>query len=667
VDEVAETALDVKSFLADVTTSVYPSNISTSSITSAFGSNVYSYNYNNVFKGLKVYGVKVASPGTATLNIGVINLTNRTFTSVKQVQGNGSNTYFDVLFDVPVQLASDEVIGLHGRVYYGSSNYNGCVLATSVGGTSYSKYAVSCFPLQGEETLNPEVSNKVLNEKIEQNTSDISRISSSLDEVESLFSSDISSETYSSCTNASDNKIYGQYFIDHEFYCKKIRIKVINATTLSILKVTINGTSATTELIKTATFSSAGVYDVELDTTIKITSTTQIAIQGIRLGYAGGGTNGFQISNGTISSNTLKFGYGLYELYSAENIIDMANGYSARPSGGYENFSVSVNYYEENLASNASSVNDTAHYYTDYGAIALPSNYTPSKPTRLVILCGGTEERIAAATNPMNYYGWSYLTAKGYAVMDMNGMSSSWGTDKGLPIKGQHFASKYLLESYRKGLDYCRNKYNLYPEVFIMGISMGGGAMAMLVQSGMFNVLAACGFCPALSCFKHDYMNPWLNATNQRKTIAGQWGFDNWGSTSTFDINYFVNNISKVGGYENLLANTFGSQEDKNTANSNYGNTAEATAYNNLYKYFPCPIKIWHAADDVTVLPRYSQFFVNMINNGGGKAFMRNIASGAHVAGWNCGEATDTDINGDTITTSVNFKEAYLFIHRYEL
>ena len=63
---------------------------------------------------------------------------------------------------------------------------------------------------------------------------------------------------------------------------------------------------------------------------------------------------------------------------------------------------------------------------------------------------------------------------------------------------------------------------------------MGGGASALLVQSGIFPVVAHCAFCPALSVYKHDYMNAW-GGDPQRQTIAGQYGFTDWSTTTTFD------------------------------------------------------------------------------------------------------------------------------------
>ena len=340
--------------------------------------------------------------------------------------------------------------------------------------------------------------------------------------------------------------------------------------------------------------------------------------------------------------------------------------YSPRPEKGYENFSVFVNYYQENNTGNSGSVQDGNKPYSDYGVIALPENYTtdPASPTRLVILCQGTGERTGATTNPLSNHGWEYLLAKGYAVMDMNGMSEQWGANQGFPIKNQHYGNKYLIQSYRKGYDYVIKKYNLYKEVFMMGISMGGGASMLVTQSGVIPVIAQANFCPAISVYKQNYMNPWGGA-NQQKTIAGQWGFDNWNAT-TPSQEYFLQNIDKIKGYDNLLTNTFG--DTKEQANANYGNDAERDAYYALSKYFPVPLKIWHCADDNTVLYRYSDFFVRMIQNADGKAWLRTMASGGHVGGWNNGKGSvkDKDINGKAITTSVPFYEAVTFIQRYE-
>ena len=59
----------------------------------------------------------------------------------------------------------------------------------------------------------------------------------------------------------------------------------------------------------------------------------------------------------------------------------------------------------------------------------------------------------------------------------------------------------------------------------------------------------------------------------------------------------------------------FGNQIE--TANKNYNNDAEREAYMSLSKIYPCPIKIWHAADDTVVAYRYSEFMIQMIKNAG--------------------------------------------------
>lgn len=249
--------------------------------------------------------------------------------------------------------------------------------------------------------------------------------------------------------------------------------------------------------------------------------------------------------------------------------------------------------------------------------------------------------------------------------MDMNGMSSDWGTAKGFPVINQHYCNKYLLQSYKKGYDYVMDKYPyLFKDVFVFGLSMGGGASLLLTQSGIIPVIAQANFCPAISVYKNNYMNPWGGA-NQQKTLAGQYNFDNWDTTSPSQ-EYFIQNLDKIVGYDNLMSNTFGTQDNKNLANNNYNNEIEYNAYCSLAKYFPIPLKIWHCSDDTTVLYRYSEIFVKMIQNSGGIATLRNLGTGGHIGGWNNGSITDTDIDGNSITTSIPFYEAIRFIQSFD-
>lgn len=326
------------------------------------------------------------------------------------------------------------------------------------------------------------------------------------------------------------------------------------------------------------------------------------------------------------------------------------------------NFAVSVNCHDYTDDSS-----DGETLYTDYGVIALPSNYSAKGvPIKLIILCGGSGDRITADTDPLSnqspYVGWEYYLAKGYAVMDMNGISQAWGTAMNFPMPDRHYCNKRLIESYQKGYEYVLNKFNIdKTKVFIAGISMGGGASALLVQSGIFPVVAHCMFCPALSVYKQDYMNTW-GGTPQQKTIAGQYGFTDWETTTTFDQAYFLANIDKISGFDNLTIRAIG---DIDTANAHYGDTQEAEAYNSMQKIYPVPVKIWHSVDDPLVLYRYSGFFVNMIKNGGGQAWLRTFPSGAHAGGWNYGSVSDTDIDGNAITTSISFYESVLFFKRF--
>lgn len=342
----------------------------------------------------------------------------------------------------------------------------------------------------------------------------------------------------------------------------------------------------------------------------------------------------------------------------AEAQLGMDTGYTGTLVR--DNFSVDIDY----------GIDETSDYtttkYKDYGVLYLPTNYAKDdNKTRLIIFCQGTGERIGSTNDPINNHGWKYFLGKGFAVMDMNGMSSDWGSAMGFPVTNQHYCNKYVLQSYKKGYDYVMAKYPyLHKEVFVAGLSMGGGSSTMITQSGIIPVIAQVGFCPAISVYKQHYMNPW-GGTNQQITIAGQYGFDNW-STTTPSQSYFLANIDKVVGYDNLMANTFGLQTDKDTANNNYNNNEEYNAYCNLAKYFPVPLKIWHCTDDNTVLYRYSELFVKMVKNGGGKATLRNMGTGGHGGGWSKGSVTDIDIDGNNITTSIPFYEAVRFMLSFD-
>lgn len=326
---------------------------------------------------------------------------------------------------------------------------------------------------------------------------------------------------------------------------------------------------------------------------------------------------------------------------------------AARPAQGYEVFSVPVTYE-----------GDTARY-EDYGFVCLPENYDPEgDPIPMVILCQGTDERTQSDTDPRGFHGISYFLAKGYAVMDMNGASYQWTRQHGFPVDGHHFAHRGLLQSYVQGYHYVVNKYNIQPQVYVMGISMGGGSSFMLVQHRVIPVRAQVAFCPAFSLLKQVYLQPWIGR-DQQVTIAGQWGLPGW-KTATPSQAYMLQHRDRWWEWDNLFYGVEGQLADIEQALTNNRNDAEAQAFARLSKDYPCPLLIFHCENDRLVDIRYSRYIQGMIQRGGGQATLTTFPTGGHGGGWMHGRVTDTDIHGHSIQTSECFQGALRFIQGIE-
>lgn len=111
--------------------------------------------------------------------------------------------------------------------------------------------------------------------------------------------------------------------------------------------------------------------------------------------------------------------------------------------------------------------------------LRLPSTYTPTgKPTRLVLACHGASGYIDSANDVWYNSNWisfmNALTSAGYAVFDANIFGGN-NTD----IIGFALGSPLYVQALKLAYDYIQDNYNVYPQIFAHGTSMGGvGAKA---------------------------------------------------------------------------------------------------------------------------------------------------------------------------------------------
>jgi hypothetical protein len=123
--------------------------------------------------------------------------------------------------------------------------------------------------------------------------------------------------------------------------------------------------------------------------------------------------------------------------------------------------------------------------------LRLPSTYTPEgTPTRLVLACHGKEGYIEASSNTWYNSNWiglmNALTAAGYAVFDANifakdpTLHPDWNYDD--PSSDSYYTnfigyalgSPLYVQALKRAYDYIVANYNVYPQIFAHGTSMGG-------------------------------------------------------------------------------------------------------------------------------------------------------------------------------------------------
>jgi hypothetical protein len=365
-------------------------------------------------------------------------------------------------------------------------------------------------------------------------------------------------------------------------------------------------------------------------------------------------------------------------LNSPGNGSTTESGFMNRPATGCHAFSVKVNVNNPELsAMDTLAVSDAYVEGTDYGYIMLPTNYSATgEPVRLIITCHGA----GASLDGYKSDAWktssqTYWTSLGFATMDMFANPTEFSGSN----TEMHYGNPLVLQCYKKGFDYVMKHFNLRRDgIFVLGSSMGGLSSFEIVQSGLFPVLAHIANCPCIDLFKQAYCNPWEGGTTARPKIAKYFNFEGTAPTwtnskppSAAEIEYFKKNFYKtVGSYPIFNTVTYGNPIETLEAipsaiGTAVSDEAEQEKFNTLIANYPCPIKVFHCANDSTVNIRYSKYFVEMIRRGGQIAYLHTFPSGGHSA-WDAGNSTTfTSPLGSSITLSASKYEAFLFVQRF--
>lgn len=300
--------------------------------------------------------------------------------------------------------------------------------------------------------------------------------------------------------------------------------------------------------------------------------------------------------------------------------------------------------------------------YSDYGILFLPATYkSTGAKTRLVIACHGSGTVIDDNFDIDTKDYIKTLVHMGYAVMDVNGGVAD----------GRHYGAYFAVSSYIKAYHHVINNYNIYPDVFVFGASMGGLCSFALVQGSEIPVIAQAAICPVTDLLRQAWMSPWWNESGnygkQRERIAEYYNFDNYASytsgtaktaTST-DMQYFVDNYKKTMGYNPMVNCAINGLDVITTATSGY-----SALYADLVKFHDIPLLALHAEDDNYVAYEFTTYIVEAIKRGGGTVYFKSYATGGHSPNLG-GAVTLTGVDGVTFSSYDSLSRIVNWFNRF--
>lgn len=239
-----------------------------------------------------------------------------------------------------------------------------------------------------------------------------------------------------------------------------------------------------------------------------------------------------------------------------------------------------------------------AGVYEDFGFIILPEKYSEEgAPTRMVINCHGAGGTVTTDDSQVEHQALTqYLVANGFAVMDVNGLPQKYAEEKGIDIRN-NIGSPIAIRSYVKAYHYCMEHFNLKPEVFVHGGSMGGISSTNLVLSGMIPVIAHSAFCPVLDTYNEIFLHPWSGGLP--KIALGK---------------FYGLNTDAAGEYI---------YDEQKICGMNPAQNPKAERY-------PVPVKFWQCEDDPIVCFAVTEQFIAKIQAAGGEAHLRPFPLGGH-------------------------------------
>lgn len=324
---------------------------------------------------------------------------------------------------------------------------------------------------------------------------------------------------------------------------------------------------------------------------------------------------------------------------------------------------------DPSVKDSSSSTYDGPNPNRDYnnGWIVLPTNYNRTgQPVPLIIFAHGTGGyTFSSFSSDDKLYKALViqLSRCGYAIMDVSSLGyygNQAVANASVPYKDINCTTPISLACYVQGVNYVKRRWNLSDDLFVMGKSAGGKFVGILPH--LLPIKAAAGLAPSTEtlvdlriqgtsgCVNYalstmGYVNP--NVSSQLNTAASRsYVLANWQNLIGYDA--FIMKTTGLNYQQWLTAIV---ECDPKTP-STYESATLQTMIDGAQCFFPCPIKIWQAQDDVNVPYKVSSWFVQMIRQAGCIAEMRTMPSGTGAH-----HSVDTDENAVTTTYITKFGE----------
>lgn len=265
----------------------------------------------------------------------------------------------------------------------------------------------------------------------------------------------------------------------------------------------------------------------------------------------------------------------------------------------------------------------------------LPSTYTMNgTPTRLILCCHGSTGYINKSNNVWYNENWMSLigdlAAAGYACFDCNIFPNSVGTS----LVGKNLGSPLYVQACKKAYDYIVDTYNVYPEIFVHGTSMGGVGATAFANTYPEIVLAESSFAGRdILQYIHEIVDTSENGwdATDKLTFANAYGYETF---SDLEDDHFSHGIGYFPSLSLVKVNADGSLNlppDRETSFADwmaYYGVLEAFGENDdagtWIGHRKVPYKAWNSWDDRPTATKLETILAKAYNTAGNSCIYYN-------------------------------------------